>query len=850
MKKYITLFFCLLSIFQIAEAANPPSVVLNYLIGDGVTDQTIPLQKAIDSCSKAGGGTLIIPKGTYVISPITMNSNVNLYLDTLATLLGTPVMANYTVNGKLLNLIGGDSLHNVSITGKGTIDGNGAPWWAAFNANNSISRPRLVYLTQILNLTIDGITLVNSPSFHIVPNQCKNVTINNITINTPSTSPNTDGIDPSNCINVYITNCTIGDGDDNIAVKADRINGVLTPGTCQNINISNCTFLSGHGLSIGSETDDGVSGLTAKNCTFNGTTNGIRIKSATGLGGLVQNVRYTNMKMTNVENPIIITSAYTSKTGTYPTDVPAVNGFYIDSLTATGATGAAGSIVGLSNSLLQNISLKNITISAKTGLVLTDAIGVTLCNVVIKPTSGQSIIATNVQFNPDTVETLTAVSSGPTSSEISWTVPCLSQVVQYGIFRSYDGKSYSLLSQIQGTVTNYQYQYTDASVNTCQPVYYKVGSYSSGNTDTLWSSIITLSNAVSATITPTTSTTFCSGGSVVLNANTGTGLTYQWNKNGSAIAGATNAGYSTTASGNYTVTIKNSFNCSATSALTVVTVNTTPPLPTVISPITYCQGAVATTLSATGTGLKWYAAATGGTGNSIAPTPSTSNTGTINYYVSQTTDGCESARAVISVTVNALPVPKITSGSTMPICIGSSADLSTGAASTYSWLNGGTHVGTSQTYKAAIAGSYTVMVTDGSGCAGTSTVFMVSISSTNCYDCANVINGTATVDDCDVCSGGTTGIMPCTTTGTIDSIIGTSILVYPQPFENTTKVELKNGGIIKSITIYSSTGALVYTNTEIMQNSIEIGENLVYGLYTVIIQTQEATYTTKIIKLK
>jgi len=186
----------------------------------------------------------------------------------------------------------------------------------------------------------------------------------------------------------------------------------------------------------------------------------------------------------------------------------------------------------------------------------------------------------------------------------------------------------------------------------------------------------------------------------------------------------------------------------------------------------------------------------------------------------------------------------------MPMCTGSQTVLSTGTASTYSWDNGTNQVGTGQTYTATAAGSYTVTVSNGSGCAGTSSALVVSISSTNCYDCANVLNGTASIDNCGVCTGGTTGLTACTTTGTIGSISGTSIVVYPQPFENTTKVELKNGGTIESITIYSSTGSLVYTQTGINRTELEVGESLADGLYNVIIQTQEGTYTTKIVKIK
>lgn len=376
---------------------NTHTVTLN-LIADGKTNQALPLQKVIDSCSLAGGGILILPKGTYLIGPIYMKSKVTLQLDTLATLLASNNMNDFILGNKTLNIINGSNdsntaIQDVAIKGKGVIDGNGATWWAAYNADNTISRPRLVYIVNCTNLTLDGITLQNSPSFHFVPNLCKNVVASNLKIIAPSTSPNTDGIDPSNCQGVSITNCIIDTGDDNIAIKCGRINGVIGVG-CQDLTVSNCLFLHGHGLSIGSETDNGIKNLTVTNCTFNGTTNGIRLKSLPGSGGIMQNLSYSDITMTNVTNPIIITFSYNGN-ASYPTDIPSVNGIKIDHLTVTGSKNA-GSLVGLINSMLQNITLSNINISAQTGLVLTNGTNIIMSNYVINVKSGKSIIATNV----------------------------------------------------------------------------------------------------------------------------------------------------------------------------------------------------------------------------------------------------------------------------------------------------------------------------------------------------------------------------------------------------------------------------------------------------------------------
>ncbi|MBO2031336.1 glycoside hydrolase family 28 protein [Siccationidurans ginsengisoli] len=378
---------------------TPPDLHTTYLklLADG-TNQALPLQKAIDSCSAAGGGTLVLRKGTYTTGPIYMKSSVTLRLDTLATLLASPHMADFTVGGKVVNLINGPStpIHDVTLSGAGTIDGNGAPWWAAFQANSALVRPRLIYISACQNLTVTGLTLTNSPSFHLVPSQCQNVVINRVKIIAPATSPNTDGIDPANCNLVSITNCTIDTGDDCIAIKSGRVNNALVD-ACQNLTVTGCTFLHGHGLSIGSETSSGVKNLTVSNCTFTNTDNGIRIKSEPGLGGLVQNVSYSHITMTNVKNPLVINMAYAlNPNNTYPTDIPSVVGMTVDHLTVTGAKNA-GSLVGLTTLPIQNLTLSNLTISAETGLVIQNATGVVLSNWVINVASGKPVSTQNVQ---------------------------------------------------------------------------------------------------------------------------------------------------------------------------------------------------------------------------------------------------------------------------------------------------------------------------------------------------------------------------------------------------------------------------------------------------------------------
>ncbi len=398
MKKHLFYFFATCMLFLNARKAfahYDNDSTLTILAGD-TTLQTSSIQNAINYCNKTGGGTVRLTRGTYRTAPLKMLSNITLRIDSATTLLGSPNMSDWTVGTSLKNLLyTSGSLTNVRITGKGTIDGSGAPWWAAFNANSSLNRPRLIYLSNVTNLTIDSLNIQNSPSFHIVPNSCTNVVIDHVTINTSKNAPNTDGIDPSQCYNVLITNCSISTGDDNIAIKAG---GNVGTGGCQDITVANCTFGYGHGLSIGSETFGGYNNLRVTGCTFKNTTNGIRIKSSVGNGGLVSNTFYSNITMTTVTNPIVIDWAYATAVITVPPKVPAGANIYINNLTVTGSSNA-GIFNGLTNSIIQNIFITNANIAAKKGMTINYANGVTFKNVIINKVpakNGTNVITTGV----------------------------------------------------------------------------------------------------------------------------------------------------------------------------------------------------------------------------------------------------------------------------------------------------------------------------------------------------------------------------------------------------------------------------------------------------------------------
>ena len=232
-------------------------------------------------------------------------------------------------------------------------------------------RPYMVRLRNCSRVYVHGITLTRSPCFHLVPQNCTDVTIQGITILSPADAPNTDGIDPSGW-NYRIADCRIDAGDDNIAVKP---NHSRTPGN-KNYMITNCTFLHGHGMSIGSGTDGGIEDLRVSHCTFDSTDAGIRIKTLRGRGGVLQNLIYEDLTMKTVKNPIYIIDWYperdapkdpaTEKAEPVTDRTPINKNITIRNVTATDCP-TAGTIRGLPEAPITDVTLSNVTISAKTG---------------------------------------------------------------------------------------------------------------------------------------------------------------------------------------------------------------------------------------------------------------------------------------------------------------------------------------------------------------------------------------------------------------------------------------------------------------------------------------------------
>jgi polygalacturonase len=355
--------------------------------GDGATKDTAAIQGAIDACVKRGGGTVEVTAGTYVSAPIVLGSNITLHLDKDATLLGSPDHADYPPKTEFhlpdaQPLIGATNAENVAITGEGTIDGNGKSWWEEAHRTQDHGilgnhpRPKLVIFDHCRHVRVEGVTVQNSPMWQLVPYYSDHVTIRNVRILAPYPSPNTDAIDPFSSSNVLIDHVYSDVGDDNVAIKSGPIDSPGPDSPSTNITIRDCTFMHGHGVSVGSELSGGAGHIVAERIHFDGTDNGIRVKANRDRGHDVGHLVFRDLDMKNVKNAIIISEYYPKVLP--PADAtaapvgrltPHFHDIAIVNVTATGSE-MAGAIVGLPESPVENVTLRNVKLSAQKGLTI------------------------------------------------------------------------------------------------------------------------------------------------------------------------------------------------------------------------------------------------------------------------------------------------------------------------------------------------------------------------------------------------------------------------------------------------------------------------------------------------
>ena len=365
--------------FPMPEISAPviPAYTVNLktfgAVGDGITLNTQAFEKAIAALSKKGGGHLVVPQGVWFTGPIVLQSNIDLHLEVGAVIQFSGDESLYPViktsfegleTRRCQSPLSANGAENISITGKGVIDGNGQFWrpvkkgkvtegqwkevlarpggveskrgyWvpnqayadaekkadmnvpkaqtdAEWNAIKRFLRPVMVSLVNCKNVFLQGVIFQNSPAWNIHPLMCENVIIDDVLARNPFYAQNGDALDLESCKNALIVNSKFDAGDDGICIKSGKDkDGRLRGRPCENVVVDGCTVFAGHGgFVVGSEMSGGVRNILVQNCQFLGTDVGLRFKSTRGRGGIVENIYIRDISMTDIKTDAITFNMY------------------------------------------------------------------------------------------------------------------------------------------------------------------------------------------------------------------------------------------------------------------------------------------------------------------------------------------------------------------------------------------------------------------------------------------------------------------------------------------------------------------------------------------------------------
>ncbi len=447
---------------QLQRPVFPPrtySIVEAGAIEGGTVKCTQAILSTIEKAAKAGGGTVLIPKGRWLTGAIRLDNNINLRLEKDAVLLFSQDTSDYlpvvfsrhedVECYKYSAFIYAEGKENIAITGEGTLDGQGKPWWiyktdkkeevlyALGNKNIPVNerifdgkngqrlRPAFFQPMNCKNILVEGVTFKYGAFWTITPTYCENIIVRKIRIETEGEyghTPNGDGVDPSSSRNVLIEDCIFDTGDDCIAIKAGRDNdGLRVNRPTENIVVRNCIGLRGHGgIVIGSETSGSIRNIYAENCQFNGTDRIIRLKTARGRGGVLENMWFKNMSGDNIQlEAIHLNMLYTGKRlpeQPVSATTPRLRNIHFDGITCTSGKSYAIEILGLPEMLVENISFNNIVATSEKGVNISDAKDIQIMNSsftpatypVMKITDGREILISSLQI-PTGAETFLKV---------------------------------------------------------------------------------------------------------------------------------------------------------------------------------------------------------------------------------------------------------------------------------------------------------------------------------------------------------------------------------------------------------------------------------------------------------
>jgi polygalacturonase len=360
--------------------------------GNGQALDSPAINAAVNACSAAGGGVVYLAPGVYLSGTVILKSNVTLYLEAGATLLGSKTLTDYTPqpgppgkgDANQKHLVFARDAENVGIAGRGRIDGQGEAFWvhkprsvahedlwrdvATYDWKPGDRPSPMLEFVSCRHLRLEDVRIENASGWTVRPINCDHVVIRGISIKNPVYGPNTDGLDITGCQDVFVSDCRIDTGDDAICLKSENPYGG-EPRLGRNITITNCVLTCCcNGLKFGTATRGGFENVTFSNSVISNENVPLNARVISGIalemvdGGWLEGVTISNIQMQRTRTPIFIRRGIRRAR---PDGTPGIlRGIMIENVHATGSI-LTSSVTGLPDFPVEDVTLSNIRIESE-----------------------------------------------------------------------------------------------------------------------------------------------------------------------------------------------------------------------------------------------------------------------------------------------------------------------------------------------------------------------------------------------------------------------------------------------------------------------------------------------------